>query len=170
MTAPTSSTSPMTWNKATYSPGSCSGPTLHSERPRPGHIRQIPSRLLCLWPPQTLLKPRWRKAHHYSPICRWMCLHGTRWKSPTDHCRPLCRSVKVLWTYHQPWKSGSPSPISSEHASPQPNITNEGVQLKCMESFKYLGSTISSDGSLDSKISRIHKVVQALKKNWKVVQ
>ena len=46
---------------------------------------------------------------------------------------------------------------------PQPNITIEGVQLKCVESFKYLGSTTSADGSLDSKISsRMNEESQAL--------
>ena len=51
---------------------------------------------------------------------------------------------------------------------PQPNITIDGVQLKCVESFKYLVSTISSDGSLDSEISsRIHKASQAHGR-WKV--
>ena len=46
---------------------------------------------------------------------------------------------------------------------PQPNIATEGVQLKCVESFKCLGSTFSSDGRLDRKIfSRIHTASQAL--------
>ena len=46
---------------------------------------------------------------------------------------------------------------------PQANITIEGIQLKCVESFKYLRSTISADGSPESKISyRIHKASQAL--------
>lgn len=40
--------------------------------------------------------------------------------------------------------------------------TNERVQLKYVEGFKYLHSTISNDGSLDSKILfRINKVSQA---------
>ena len=29
---------------------------------------------------------------------------------------------------------------------PKPNITIEGVQLKCMDSFEYVGSTIAADG------------------------
>ena len=87
-------------------------------------------------------------------------------KSPADHCRPLCRSIKIALG-----NRGS-SPSSSEHNSPQPNITFEGVQLKCVESFMYLSSTISADGSLDSEISsRIHKASQALGKlKMKVLQ
>ena len=46
---------------------------------------------------------------------------------------------------------------------PQANIAIEGIQLKCVESFKYLRSTISANGSPESKISyRIHKASQAL--------
>lgn len=48
-------------------------------------------------------------------------------------------------------------------ARPQPAIVIDGVQLKCVNSFKYLGSTISADGSLDKEItSRIQKASQAL--------
>uniref|UniRef100_A0A0L8I936 Reverse transcriptase domain-containing protein n=1 Tax=Octopus bimaculoides TaxID=37653 RepID=A0A0L8I936_OCTBM len=44
-------------------------------------------------------------------------------------------------------------------------IAIEGVQLKWVESFRYVGSTISADGPLDSKISpRIHKASQAFGK------
>ena len=46
---------------------------------------------------------------------------------------------------------------------PQPNITTEGVQMKFVEGFKYLGSTVSSYRSLDREISsRFHKASQAL--------
>ena len=45
---------------------------------------------------------------------------------------------------------------------PLPNITTGRVQLKCVESFKYPDSTISSGGSLRSEnTSRIHKASQA---------
>ena len=48
---------------------------------------------------------------------------------------------------------------------PQANITTEGIQLNCVESFKYLSSTVLADGSPDSKISsRINKASQALER------
>ena len=53
-----------------------------------------------------------------------------------------------------------PAPNTTQ---PQPAFTIDGVQLKCVDSFKYLGSTISADGSLDKEItSRIQKASQAL--------
>ncbi|CAH1233287.1 Hypp666 [Branchiostoma lanceolatum] len=46
---------------------------------------------------------------------------------------------------------------------PLPNITIDTTQLKCVEHFPYLGSTISADGSLDREVStRIQKASQAL--------
>ena len=46
---------------------------------------------------------------------------------------------------------------------PQPAISIDDVELKVVDSFKYLGSMISSYGSLDKEIaSRISKVSQAL--------
>jgi transcription termination factor 2 len=46
---------------------------------------------------------------------------------------------------------------------PQPCITIDGTQLKNVDMFKYLGSTISSDGTLDKEIvARIQKASQAL--------
>ena len=45
----------------------------------------------------------------------------------------------------------------------QPCITIGDMQLKNVNSFRYLGSTISSDGSLDKEITaRIQKASQAL--------
>ena len=47
--------------------------------------------------------------------------------------------------------------------APQPAISIDDVELKVIDSFKYLGSMISSDGSLDKGISsRISKASQAL--------
>ena len=47
--------------------------------------------------------------------------------------------------------------------SPQPAISIDDVELKDVDSFKHLGSVISSDSSLDKEIaSRISKASQAL--------
>ena len=46
---------------------------------------------------------------------------------------------------------------------PQPCISIDGTELKCVAIFKYLGSTISSHGSLDKEImAMIQKSSQAL--------
>ena len=53
-----------------------------------------------------------------------------------------------------------PTPVAVAH---RPTISNDGTQLKTVDDFKYLGSVISSDGSLDKDIStRICKTSQAL--------
>lgn len=53
-----------------------------------------------------------------------------------------------------------PTPLSTDS---QPSISIEGTELKTVEDFKYLGSIISCDGSLDKEINaRICKASQAL--------
>ena len=48
-------------------------------------------------------------------------------------------------------------------SAPKPEISIDNVELKVVDSFKYLGSVISSDGSLDIDIaSKISKASQAL--------
>ena len=43
-----------------------------------------------------------------------------------------------------------PAPAAAAH---QPTISIDGTQLKTVDDFKYLGSVMSSDGSLDKEIS-----------------
>ena len=48
-------------------------------------------------------------------------------------------------------------------AAPPPSISIDGTRLKTVEDFKYLGSTISSNGTLDKEINaRISKASKAL--------
>ena len=58
-----------------------------------------------------------------------------------------------------------PAPDSIPQPPQPPCITSDGTQLKNVDTFKYLGSTISSDGTLDKEIAaRIQKASQALGK------
>ena len=53
-----------------------------------------------------------------------------------------------------------PAPASVAH---RPTISTDGTQLRTVDNFRYLGSVVSSDGSLDKQIgARICKASQAL--------
>ncbi|KAL8622337.1 hypothetical protein ACOMHN_043341 [Nucella lapillus] len=57
-----------------------------------------------------------------------------------------------------------PSPFTT---GSHPSISIKGTELKTVEEFKYLGSVISSDGSLDKEINaRICKASEALGRLW----
>ncbi|XP_063615806.1 uncharacterized protein LOC134788997 [Penaeus indicus] len=69
-------------------------------------------------------------------------------------------SGTALWRYN---KFAKTEVLYQSTTATPPNITIEGTQLKTVDDFKYLGSVISNDGSLDKEInSRICKASQAL--------
>ena len=54
-------------------------------------------------------------------------------------------------------------PAAPNRNTPEPTAFVDGTQLKNVDNFKHLGSSISSDGSLDREVtSRINKASQAL--------
>lgn len=66
----------------------------------------------------------------------------------------LTASLSKTEVLHQPAPNTSP---------PRPSIFIDGTQIFSVEHFKYLGSTITHDGSLDKEIdARINKASQAL--------
>ena len=53
--------------------------------------------------------------------------------------------------------------LAQNSRTPQPTITIDGIEMKTVKIFSYLGSMISSDGQLDQEISvRISKASQSL--------
>ena len=68
---------------------------------------------------------------------------------------PLYSSTKVMYT----------PPIGQVDA--EPNITVEGNRLGVVDSFVYLGSTLSRNGSLDIEISRRIAKASMLLVNWR---
>ena len=70
------------------------------------------------------------------------------------HCLTISLSKNEV--LHQPAPNSNPS---------EPNNVLDCTQLKNVDTFKYLESTISSDGSLDKKIaSSIKKASQTLRR------
>lgn len=103
------------------------------------------------------------EALHRSSLCRQLCFHGTSRQSSTYHHRQILHSNKAVWLNLYLSKTEVLYQPAPGRAADQLCITIDGTQLSNVTTFKYLGSIISSDGSLDQEINtRVQKASHGL--------
>ena len=101
--------------------------------------------------------------HHGGLVYWWLWSHDTLGAWASNHGKqvyqspsPICLAISLQKTevMHQPAAGLTATP---------PSMNTDGIQLKSVNHFKYLGSVMSSDGSLDSEVeAEISKASQLL--------
>ena len=87
-------------------------------------------------------------------LCRRLCpSHPLSWRHPVLH-RPICGCLQMIWPHHQPQKNWGHVPIGTLPGPCHTTAPTPNTEIKTVEKFYYLGSTLSNNGCLDWEVTQ----------------
>ena len=132
-------------------------------------IWRMGSTFVTAWtaPSSTCIDSQQRRRACKSPprvsLCQHLHTSGPRRTRPTVDAGLFLQGIQAHLPDNQSWKDGGAPPTCTILLPPPLTITIDDKPLASVEHCKYLGSTVSCDGSLDREIdTRISKTSQAL--------
>ena len=132
------------WNLLLHSPSVC-----HPRLPR----RHFPSHQIW-WQTVQLGKIKSKDKHQNNPdlwaaVCRWCCIGKPHSRRSSGATQQVLTCLQRIWPYNQHKKTK----VMSHNVDNPPNVTIDGTPLDVMNTFTYLGATITTNLSLDEEIT-----------------